>query len=303
MATRTSNTINPTNASNNIANWAAFVEDTLVTTGGWVVTSDTGQTAPASLTTPGAGNTKAGYRIYRMADSLQSTYPVFLRIDYGSAAAATTPGMWLTIGTGSNGSGTITGILLNGGAVSTPTVNQASATTPLTNNCYGSASTNRFSIALFVQSNGSFALFFSLERTKDSSGADTGDGLLLAYTDPVTGSNAGSLQYSRYILMTPGQQPSAELGLSYILTRQNPSETFGGGDVGVGIVIPYKGVAQQPGANVVINNNSDVSAEGSFSLTLYGATRTYQNIRFVPTKATVSGSLQDSNARVNMRYD
>lgn len=303
MATRSSSLLNPTNATNAIRDWAAFVEDTLVTTGGWVVTSDTGQTAPASLATPGGANTKAGYRIYRMADTLQSTNPVFLRIDYGSSASANTPAMWLTIGTGSNGSGTITGLLFNGGATAGPTVTQSSNTTPLANNSYGSASTNRFSIALFVQTNTAYGIFLSLERTKDSSGADTGVGLLLAYTDPVNGSNGGSLQYTRYISMTVGQQPTAELGLSYILTRQNPSEVFGGGDIGVGIVLFFKGVSQQPGTNLTINNSSDVSAEGSFSLTLYGSTRTYQNLRFTPLKATVGGSVVDTNARINMRYD
>ena len=35
---------------------AQFIEDTLVTTGGWVVTADTGQTLPSALVAPAAIN-------------------------------------------------------------------------------------------------------------------------------------------------------------------------------------------------------------------------------------------------------
>lgn len=304
MATRTSTIINPTNAANAIRDWAQFVEDTLVTTGGWVVTSDTGQTLPSALVTPGSINTKAGYRIYRMDDSLQSTYPVFIRFDFGCAGSVSYPGIWLTIGTGSNGTGTITGKLFDGAAATNPQVSAGAATSPLTNTCYGSAANNRVSIALFVApSTNNYTLVLTIERTKDSSGADTGDGLLMTYMDIETTGFLGYLSYSRYVRYVAGQQPTLENGLSYILPRQNPSETFGSGDVGAGVLIHFKGTAQQPGTNVMITNASDVSAEGSFSLTLYGASRTYQNIRILARKAIVAGNAADGNTRINIRYD
>src|SRR3970282_1095232 len=104
MATRLDSTIYPSNATDaEFRAWVQFVEDTLVTTGGWVVTADTGQMTISTATAPGAGNTKVGYRIYRMSDVLQAANPVFVRIDYGSGAASTSPGMWLTIGQGSEG--------------------------------------------------------------------------------------------------------------------------------------------------------------------------------------------------------
>lgn len=75
---------------------------------GMVQTADTGQINWASVTRP-ATNTAGGYEIWRFNDSLQGTSPIFFKIEYGTAGVATYPQVWITVGTGSNGSGTITG--------------------------------------------------------------------------------------------------------------------------------------------------------------------------------------------------
>jgi hypothetical protein len=70
---------------------------------GLVQTADTGQIDWATVTRPGI-STAAGYEIWRYTDST-----VFMKIEYGTGTGAVTPGVWLTVGTGSNGSGTLTG--------------------------------------------------------------------------------------------------------------------------------------------------------------------------------------------------
>jgi hypothetical protein len=71
---------------------------------GLVKTADTGQIDWATVTQP-AVNTAAGYEIWRYNDSL-----TFLKIEYGTGQNLTnTVGLWLTVGEGSNGSGTLTG--------------------------------------------------------------------------------------------------------------------------------------------------------------------------------------------------
>jgi len=305
MASRTTNTLRPDNSVvANIRAWAQFIEDTLVTSGGWVVTGDTGQTLPSALTVPGGTNTKVGYRIYRMADSLQATFPVFVRVDYGSGAAAAFPGVWFTIGKGSDGAGTITNQLYTPAA--SPSVGSNGSSTSQTNNSYASADTARFAVCLFVQAvSNTYFVAFSLERTKNSSGADTGDGLLFVRGGGlVDGGSSASLSRNRYIIYAGGTQPTEETCVSFVLTVQNPSQTFTPGDVGVGILIPFKGVAQQPGTNWMFTNTSDVSVEGFINLTLYGQTRTYQQLSLlVPTKRLTGSQQQDSNARCLMRYD
>lgn len=98
---------------------------------GLVKTSDTGQVNWATVTKPVATNTKAGYEIYRFADTLQATYPIFFRVDYGSSGvtSGSGPSTWITIGTGSDGAGVITGL----GAAAFGAIQGYSGTTAPTN--------------------------------------------------------------------------------------------------------------------------------------------------------------------------
>src|SRR5580765_2177935 len=103
MATRFSTTLKPdVNTDAIFRAWAQFIEDTFVTTGGWLVSTETGNTLPANLAHPTSTNQKKGFRVYKMNDSLQATYPIFIRIDYGSGNNGPNPGIWVTIGTGSD---------------------------------------------------------------------------------------------------------------------------------------------------------------------------------------------------------
>src|SRR5262245_52043536 len=89
--------------------WPQWIHDKL-SAAGWVQTSDTGQIDLTTVVKPAAVSTSQGYEIWRMADSLQATFPVFMKLEYGSgASSANNPQIWITLGTGSNGSGTLTG--------------------------------------------------------------------------------------------------------------------------------------------------------------------------------------------------
>lgn len=78
-----------------------------LTAAGCVRTSDTGQIDVSTVTKPGAG-ADAGYEIWRFDDAAQSTDPLFFKITYGGSASNAQPRQKLIVGTGSNGSGTIT---------------------------------------------------------------------------------------------------------------------------------------------------------------------------------------------------
>jgi hypothetical protein len=302
MATRTSASLGASIATD--ANFRAiiqFIEDTLVTTGGWVNTADTGQTAIASFVKPAVQNSKVGYRIYRMNDSLQATAPIFMRLDFGAANLGINCfGFWPTIGTGSDGAGNITGKMWDGGASTQPPCGQVSSSA-VANNSYGSAAPGRVTLGMFVQATRTLILVFTIERTKNSLGADTADGLLVTYSDAILGN--GALDRSRYLNWAQGAQPAPETGLSYVLTVSNPSQSFGG-DIGAGVISHFRGVAQQPGINILIVNAADVGVEGSFTLTIYGATHTYQHLNSLyAQKAIVNASAADSQTRVCIRFD
>ncbi len=155
---------------------------------GLVLTTDTGQINWTTVLKATVTNTKQGYEIYKFADSLQATKPVFIRFDYGSSAVTSGNGpcVWITIGTGSNGSGTITGPTV--GPVQLNTSSGAPANTGMTYQFTHSTANGyllaNFGMALTAASG--LAAFSSpgvliLERTKDSTGTPTGDGITITY--------------------------------------------------------------------------------------------------------------------------
>ena len=86
---------------------------------GLVKTADTGQIDWATVTRP-AASTAAGYEIWRFTDS-----SVYMKFEYGTQSTSSAPGIWFTVGTGSNGSGTLTGAVsarttISGGSLSVP---------------------------------------------------------------------------------------------------------------------------------------------------------------------------------------
>lgn len=275
MATRFSNTLQMTNSTDALFRaWVQFVEDTLVTTGGWVNTADTGQMTISTAAHPTLTQTKVGYRVYRMADTLQATKPIYMRIDYGSGTAANTPAMWPTIGTGTDGAGNVTGTIFApvgpGGGSTAPVVANTNGTNA--SSSYGSADTNRLQLLMFVRGGANDFLLFSVERSKDSSGNDTGDGLLITWQ---TGSGAGSgIDRSAYVLAVAGTQPAVENGCQVVLSNNDPS-TFSG-DVGIGLVLHVKSVVQQPGLGVCAANSNDFVANAQPSFSIYGASHTFQ---------------------------
>lgn len=78
---------------------------------GLIKTADTGQINPATTVRPGVANTASGYEIRRFADLNQFAKPIYIKIEYGIGGAVTRPSVWITVGTGSNGAGSLSGLI------------------------------------------------------------------------------------------------------------------------------------------------------------------------------------------------
>ncbi len=142
--------------------------------GGWAQTSDTGQVSWASFDGVPAANVVLAFEVWRMNDALASTAPVFIKLEYGITTSYTTPLVWLTIGTGSDGAGNITGVIFpatplsrtsDGGYVIVPS--------------YVCGGPSWLACSLWP-SHGGYAMCFVIERTKDAVGADTDQGVMFA---------------------------------------------------------------------------------------------------------------------------
>lgn len=251
-----------------IRSWAGQVEATF-SSGGWTQTADTGQTAANALPLQSTANAVSGYQIWKMADALAGTYPCFIKIEYGSGAGTSggNAGVWITIGTGSDGAGNITGVLQTRLAVHSGSVSVGGTSNPY----WGSASTSRIAFFMSCQ-NSTFPMLFSIERSKDAAGADTGDGFLALIGD-TTGSAAAVWVLFRYL------RPSGNtLGNSTVIGAFVPSGTTWADSGSVFGVCPlryFNGQPSNPGLNWAVYFNGDTAAGSSVSLSIYGASHTY----------------------------
>ncbi len=84
--------------------WGSAISSAIAATG-WVQTADSGQVNWTTVTIPTAGTFV--YEIWRAADALQATDPIYLKIGY-SRTSVNGPRIQVTAGTASDGAGTIT---------------------------------------------------------------------------------------------------------------------------------------------------------------------------------------------------
>lgn len=297
MATNFSTALQMSNSTSTLFRaWAQFIDDTFLIKALWLQTADTGQMTISTATAPVAANTKVGYRVYKMNDALQATSPIFVRVDFGSGSAAATPGIWFTIGTGSNGSGTITGILFNGGASATPQVMPGANATSACDS-YGSGDTNRIHFLMFVRSGANDLLIWSIERGKDSSLNDVGTSIYFGYGDGATGFGVTGVAST-----TPGSQPSLERPCVML----SDNSAFGS-DVGVALPGYWNSILQPPGIGVIAVNSTDFSAEAPVTMSLNGTSHTFQlgnsgtNQLFLNTGS--GGATARLGTRIGIRYE
>jgi hypothetical protein len=299
MATNFSNTLHQSNTlAADFQAWVSFIHNTLIG-GGWIQTADTGQANPATIAAPTAANQQVGYCVYRMADALQATAPIFMRIAYGSGNFGTgtpVPAFWVTLGTGSNGAGVITGIFFNGGSTLNSTVS-AGGNDVVATNSYGSADTNRVHLHMFLRAGGDLMMGFSLERTLDATGAPTADGVVMIW-------GRGNWAFVQ-CLQRSAVNPPQESGLSVVMS--NFASSAFSTNVGIGLPIPFKGVAQPPSTGVVLANGADFIGQAQFQMSLYGANRVYQLGASSNAQATVptgnNVAANRASTYVGIRYD
>jgi hypothetical protein len=165
--------------------WITEVVTTLFTTLGVTQTADTGQINPATVAIPGATNTSAGYVIGRFNDALQSTAPIFFKLEFGTATGLSSPGMWITMGTGSNGSGTLTGTVTTRTATGSGSVPTSTTTSFISRYVYLATTQITYLGVCFkigAQSGtaaGTALAGFQIYRTNDSNGNATANGACL----------------------------------------------------------------------------------------------------------------------------
>lgn len=280
------------------------IHDALVNVCGLVQTNDTGQLPLGSTVAyVGAAGTDQllGYRVYRFNDTLKDIAPIFIRLEAryrnrGTTASVQFPYYSYTVGTGSNGSGLITGGVTsyapfdsdNSSLLGTNTTNLYRVTTQSSAACGGEgfswlsfkneafdAKTTAGYPSPAVSGLGTVVLFFGLFRSTDNNGNVTSDGFWIVgnTVNPIIGVASWAV----------GSRPQAtffgSMGAKTVFDFGTPPmlkdfPTSNGRAVLFKIPTPYSGYAVTPFMGIL---NATVTTSGDiFEAELVGSTpRTY----------------------------
>lgn len=279
--------------------WAQEVHDAL-TAFGWVNTADTGQINLTTVVKPAGTSTSQGYEIWRMADALQATNAVFMKIEYGSGTgSANNPGIWITLGTGSNGSGTLTG------AGTRTLITQCNSFTTSPKTFYSSGSTNRFCMALGADaSDNNSILYFGVERTKNADGTDSTEGMIMVGYGNDQG--AGFCKFNMQAVPFTGSIPAVEtMGTGDFPTNTTQTSAIVGADSYTFMMRPILYYPRNPMMNWLVYYNADFTREVATTVEVYSANHTYMPLGSNGQAGGSSHFTQSVRtvARMMMRYE
>lgn len=152
---------------------------------GFTKTGDTGQIDFATVARPSASNF-AGYEMYAFSDTLQATLPVFIKVEYGVTGSTATPALRVSVGTATDGAGTLSGQL--SGTLSL--TGMATVSASLVQQVFAAGSSRRLTLVETDFATANKSLGFGVERTVDSSGNATADGYIVWALNAATANTA-----------------------------------------------------------------------------------------------------------------
>lgn len=271
--------------------WGSDISSRL-TTAGLVQTSDTGQINWATVTRAST-NSNAGYEVWRFDDTLQSTAPIFVKIFYGTGGTANASRMQWQVGTGSDGSGNLTGTTSGTFAVSSSTSAQTSDTTYNSYLNYD-GSFGFLGLAWKVGANaalvgGNTEGFGFICRTVDGNGDPTADGCLIV----ASASNSQASQAIRFISTAVAYtQRTTNASMQLCIWTQSPTTSVVGSDFQAALAFTIT-PRQQPVIQICGVIPTEITDGNTFSATLIGSdAHTYVAVCSARTNMDASGTLK-----------
>ena len=151
----------------NFKSWASAIS-AFFTTAGWTQSADTGQVNWSTIATvPGSG--AFVYEVWQPNDGLTTFY---LKVEYGNYGNANSPTLRVSLGTGTNGAGTLTGFVTPATPVQATALTGLSSTA--TYECNLSGVAGRMGVMMWRTGANNQQQFFAVQRSLDATGAPTG---------------------------------------------------------------------------------------------------------------------------------
>lgn len=266
--------------------WASFIHSVFVL--GLTNTADTGQINLATVTKPASASVSQGYKIYRTNDGLTNIY---FKVEFGCTSNVLYPSLWITVGTGTDGAGTINGTVL----MARTQLYTAVSDTTNQHISFGSGANNRVCFGMFLSVGSTSSFWFSFERRKTSSITDADTGVIIDY-------GRGSAGHVSLCAPFSGVIPTPETGLQFILTTNNPGVY--GNTVPEALRIPCLGPSEPPGLNVAICNSNDYGAFAEVTIAINGVNHVFKHCgSYINTLRGMSTGVGDANTRLLLRYE
>lgn len=210
---------------------------TALVTAGWEQTADTGQinwSSPPAIPAVGAA---AGFEVFRMNDSLRTTAPIFIKLEYGTHSGnAEAPDMWFTVGGATNGAGVISSILHARTSVTAALSGYRPINSTTTNYMSFACATDGcvwFVFKALARSTSNNRGYFALAiiRTVDDDGTPNGDGIVV-YRDSGDANgiySAMATSINRATLWSMSRPNASYYGGGYTLNPYGMTGTIYGG--------------------------------------------------------------------------
>ena len=229
---------------------------------GMIVASDTGQINTTTVLKPTGSNTSAGFTMHRFDDAFQTSAPVFIKTEYGTSSSATVGGFWITVGTGTNGAGTLTGQV--------GTRIQMVMSTGAAQSWSFSGENNRLTVAGGLSTGYTNNFLLNIERLRDSTGAVTNSGIstLMSYAG-----SASILRTHQQVIPSTGPVLAQHQRLNWPSLGQSQAINS---NVYFTTFFPHSFQLHQPCIGLLKYWATDVTVGSSVSVGVYGSTATYK---------------------------
>jgi hypothetical protein len=273
--TATGNYVMDNSTLANFQNWSSAIYAAFIAFG-WLQTSDSGQAAYPVAAVP---SNAYAYWIFKAADTLAATLPIYVKVEVGYSS--TSPCIRMTVGTSSNGTGTINGVYLGSWQISHSTsnsileANNGSTTFP----CFFSGSAGEFRMYMWQSTTNYSGVLFVIERSKDASGLDTSEYFTVVGLSNCNNNTPSSSVHSQQTVTPAGIGNNDSCVISLSLT--NGSGTGAAFGVVTALpVFPVLGKVGNPMLGLLTVCQSDVSDGVAVTVTnMYGGTHNYIAVR------------------------
>lgn len=277
MATRTFSTVLYNGSDSDFRAWVQGIVDTLKAIAAsdyFDLAGDSGQIADPIVAVRPAVSTSGGYLILKTADTHHATNPTYWKFEFGSGSTQILPQMWVTIGTGSDGAGAITGVRIS----RTPMGRNAQAGTGTVYEHAASWGDGWFFVWTGI--NVGFGLNFGWERNRNTDGTTKDDcSYWWSETTTTFGLVWATLPKPPTAIVSYSSGSSGP-GMPVLFSPQNVGGEYTSlfGEVPVFPVEPFFGRRQPPLLSMAVVSGNDVGSGVVIQTTMYGATKQFRRV-------------------------